>query len=120
MKWSQLELALEDGSADWESDWVDCRGWAYVLFIVPWTTVAASAGVLSMQGRNVATNAVAERVVDFANADLQWWGDGFTVGATAGEALIAFESCPAQLRIKYTWAAGGGADQFLPTVIRQG
>ena len=101
----------KNGTADWQTLWLDFWALQLAQFQVSWTAVAATAGTLQLQGTNDQAQA-AGSILSFDNSLLTWWGNGPTVAATASTTMLAVASPMRFHRLIYTRGAGGGADQF--------
>lgn len=101
-----------DGSATWVSRWIELSSPASIIsFLITWTAVAATVGVLTVEVTNDPAQA-STSVVTLTTASLTLWGTGFVPDASAGKTWLSLEALPRFVRVKYTRSAGGGAAQF--------
>ena len=110
-----IYLSGVSGLATFYGAWVDCSFLKQIGFTLSWTAVAATAGVLSVEGTDDAAQAVAGAggtnvvAITVATATGGTWPN---VSTGAANAMVRFENPPRYIRIIYTRTAGGGAGQF--------
>lgn len=109
MAYASQPLASQSGAASFTSDPIPVAksGFSRLSLTILWAAVAATAGVLSLEGTDDPTQTTWVPLTITT-----YHGTWPNVAATASQALVVLSDCPAFVRIRYTRSAGGGAAQF--------
>lgn len=123
----------QSGLASFDGAWIDCSRIGTLTFNVWWTAVASTNGTLSVGSSNdqavgVGANPAAGSIVPLTlTAPTGGNGGGvhgnagsLTVSTTASAVMIVIWPVPRLVRLSYTFAAGGGANQFNCSVSGRG
>jgi hypothetical protein len=113
----RTDSVISASDADWDSPWIDCRGFRRVEFVVSWTGPYAITGTLSLQGRPAEIDGelgpnVTEVEVPVGASDDGAFGAWPNVTNGASPATVVVENPMSFMRVRFAYGSGGAGAAF--------